>query len=55
MDQSRLDTIRWNGIDGVAMYTIVDGNIVHKREAGGPLRGTPTVKPGSTGRVLKFN
>jgi hypothetical protein len=36
------------------MYTIVDGNIVHKRELGGGLRGSPVALPGSTGRVLRF-
>ena len=52
--------VGWTPYDGMELtgwpiYTIVDGNIVHKREAGGPLRGTPIAKPGSTGRVLKFN
>lgn len=40
---------------GWPMYTIVDGQVVHKREAGGSLRGTPVAAPGSTGRVLKFD
>ena len=52
--------VGWTPYDGMEltgwpMYTIVDGNLVHKRKAGGPLRGTPIAKPGSTGRVLKFN
>ncbi|MBF26508.1 MAG: dihydroorotase [Euryarchaeota archaeon] len=41
-------------LTGWPMYTIVDGNIVHKRELGGGLRGSPVALPGSTGRVLKF-
>ena len=41
-------------LTGWPMYTIVDGNIVHKRELGGNLRGSPVALPGSTGRVLKF-
>jgi dihydroorotase len=41
-------------LTGWPMYTIVDGNIVHKRELGGSLRGNPVALPGSTGRVLKF-
>jgi dihydroorotase len=41
-------------LTGWPMYTIVDGNIVHKRELGGSLRGSPVALPGSTGRVLKF-
>ena len=52
--------VGWTPYDGMELtgwptYTIVDGHLVHKREAGGPLRGTPIAKPGSTGRVLKFN
>ena len=41
-------------LTGWPMYTIVDGQIVHKREAGGPLRGTAVAAPGSAGRPLKF-
>jgi len=41
-------------LTGWPMYTIVDGNIVHKRELGGGLRGSPVALPGSTGRVLRF-
>ena len=52
--------VGWTPYDGMEltgwpMYTIVDGELVHKREVGGPLRGTPIAKPGSTGKVLKFN
>jgi len=42
-------------LTGWPMYTIVDGELVHKREAGGSLRGIAIAKPGSTGRALKFN
>ena len=42
-------------LTGWPMYTIVDGNVVHKRDSGGSLRGSPVALPGSTGRVLKFN
>ncbi len=41
-------------LTGWPMYTIVDGEVVHKREPGGSLRGTAVAKPGSTGRLLKF-
>ena len=42
-------------LTGWPIYTIVDGNIVHKREIDGSLRGIPMTLPGSTGRLLKFN
>ena len=42
-------------LTGWPIYTIVDGNIVHKREISGSLRGIPVTLPGSTGRLLKFN
>lgn len=42
-------------LTGWPMYTIVDGNIVHKRQINGPLKGIPVTLPGSTGRLLKFN
>ena len=42
-------------LTGWPIYTIVDGNIVHKREIGGSLRGIPVTLPGTTGRLLKFN
>ena len=41
-------------LTGWPMYTIVDGELVHKREVGGSLRGTAVAKPGSSGRLLKF-
>jgi len=47
----------YNGMEltGWPIYTIVDGNVIHKRDIDGPLRGFAVSKPGSTGRVLKFN
>ena len=42
-------------LTGWPMYTIVDGNVVHKRDSGGSLRGSSVALPGSAGRVLKFN
>ena len=42
-------------LTGWPMYTIIDGNVVHKRDSGGSLRGSSVALPGSTGRVLKFN
>ena len=51
--------VGWTPYDGMEltgwpMYTIVDGKLVHKREAGGPLRGIPVASPGSVGRALEF-
>jgi dihydroorotase len=42
-------------LTGWPMYTIVDGQVVHKRVADGPLRGTAVAAPGSAGRPLKFS
>ena len=42
-------------LTGWPIYTIVDGEIVHRREVGGSLKGISVAEPGSTGRVLKFN
>ncbi|MBI88004.1 MAG: dihydroorotase [Euryarchaeota archaeon] len=42
-------------LTGWPMYTIVDGEVVHKREVGGSLRGNSIAAPGSVGRALKFN
>ena len=42
-------------LTGWPMYTIVDGQVVHKRAAGGPLRGTAVAAPGSAGRSLRFS
>ena len=41
-------------ITGLPMWTIVDGIPVHRREKDGDLKGTPLVKPGQTGRNLRF-
>ena len=41
-------------LTGWPIYTIVDGTVVHMREAGGPLRGMPMALPGSTGKALRF-
>jgi len=41
-------------LTGWPMYTVVDGKVVHKRMAGGALRGVPVASPGSAGRALRF-
>ena len=41
-------------LTGWPMYTIVDGNVVHKREVGGSLRGLSLAPAGSVGRAMKF-
>tara|TARA_B100000927_G_scaffold55209_1_gene42171 strand:- start:622 stop:912 length:291 start_codon:yes stop_codon:yes gene_type:complete len=41
-------------LTGWPRYTIVDGEIVHKREENGALRGLPVAPPGSVGRALRF-
>ena len=41
-------------LTGWPMYTVVDGKVVHKRVAGGALRGVPIASPGSAGRALRF-
>ena len=41
-------------LTGWPRYTIVDGEIVHKREENGALRGLPVALPGSVGRALRF-
>ncbi len=41
-------------LTGWPIYTIVDGNVVHKREVNGPLRGVSVAPSGSVGRALKF-
>lgn len=41
-------------LTGWPIYTIVDGTVVHMREAGGSLRGMPMALPGSTGKALRF-
>ena len=52
--------VGWTPYDGMEltgwpMYTIVDGRVVHKRRAGGALRGVPVASPGSAGRALQFD
>ena len=59
-DQDTWTKVGWTPYAGMEltgwpMYTIVDGNIVHKRQINGPLKGIPVTLPGSTGRLLKFN
>ena len=59
-DSDTWTRVGWTPYDGMEltgwpMYTIVDGNIVHKRDPGGALRGSSVALAGSTGRVLKFN
>jgi len=51
--------VGWTPYDGMELtgwprYTIVDGEIVHKREENGALRGLPVALPGSVGRALRF-
>ena len=41
-------------LTGLPMWTIVDGIPVHRREKDGDFKGTPLVKPGQTGRNLRF-
>ena len=59
-DSDTWTRVGWTPYDGMEltgwpMYTIVDGNVVHKRDSGGSLRGNSVALAGSTGRVLKFN
>ena len=59
-DSDTWTRVGWTPYDGMEltgwpMYTIVDGNVVHKRDSGGALRGSSVALAGSTGRVLKFN
>ena len=59
-DSDTWTRVGWTPYDGMEltgwpMYTIVDGNVVHKRDSGGSLRGSSVALAGSTGRVLKFN
>ena len=59
-DSDTWTRVGWTPYDGMEltgwpMYTIVDGNVVHKRDSGGALRGSSVALAGSTGRVLKVN
>jgi hypothetical protein len=42
-------------LTGWPMLTIVDGVVVHSRDAGGTLRGNAVTAPGSAGRALEFS
>jgi len=58
-DSDTWTRVGWTPYDGMELvgwprYTIVDGMVVHKREVGEDLRGTPVASPGSAGRVLRF-
>ena len=58
-DSDTWTKVGWTPYDGMELvgwprYTIVDGEIVHKREVDGDLRGTPVASPGSAGRALRF-
>jgi dihydroorotase len=51
--------VGWTALNGMAltgwpMLTIVDGVVVHSRDAGGALRGNAVAAPGSAGRALEF-
>ena len=54
---TRVGWTPYNGMEltGWPVYTIVDGKVVHKRDAAGPLRGVPVASPGSVGRALEFS
>jgi len=58
-DSDTWTKVGWTPYDGMDLvgwprYTIVDGEIVHKREVDGSLRGVPVAPPGSVGRALRF-
>jgi len=58
-DSDTWTKVGWTPYDGMELtgwprYTIVDGEVVHKREVDGALRGVPVAKPGSVGRALRF-
>jgi dihydroorotase len=58
-DSDTWTKVGWTPYDGMDLvgwpsYTIVDGEVVHKREIDGPLRGIPMASPGSVGRALRF-
>ncbi|RAH15886.1 MAG: dihydroorotase [Methanobacteriota archaeon] len=58
-DSDTWTRVGWTPYSGMAltgwpMYTIVDGNVVHKRDPRGPIRGIPVASPGSVGRALRF-
>ena len=52
--------VGWTALDGMEltgwpMLTIVDGAVVHSRDADGALRGSAVATPGSAGRALEFS
>ena len=52
--------VGWTALDGMEltgwpMLTIVDGVVVHSRDADGSLRGNAVAAPGSVGRALEFS
>ena len=58
-DSDTWTRVGWTPYDGMELtgwprFTIVDGEVVHKRDVSGPLRGTPVALPGSAGRALRF-
>jgi dihydroorotase len=58
-DSDTWTKVGWTPYDGMELvgwpsYTIVDGEVVHKREIDGALRGLPVASPGSVGRALRF-
>ena len=58
-DSDTWTKVGWTPYDGMELtgwprYTIVDGEVVHKREVDGALRGVPVATPGSVGRALRF-
>ena len=42
-------------LTGLPMWTIVDGVPVHRRTPNGSFMGEPLIRPGQTGRVLRFS
>ena len=58
-DSDTWTRVGWTPYDGMELtgwprFTIVDGEVVHKRDVSGSLRGTPVALPGSAGRALRF-
>ena len=58
-DSDTWTKVGWTPYDGfelagLPMWTIVDGIPVHSRTKNGPFKGKPLVKPGQTGRSLRF-
>ena len=58
-DSDTWTKVGWTPYHGMELvgwprYTIVDGEVVHRREVDGDVRGVPVASPGSTGRALRF-